>query len=96
MRKVEVISELGLITDKEKATEQSAIEKSLGISQAAASPKKVVQPKVETPVKETEKPTAKESIPATSKTSPAPVAEEVETVEEVQVLIPEVLSPFAE
>ena len=96
LRKVEVISELGLITDKEKATEQSAIEKSLGISQAAASPKKVVQQKVETQVKETEKPEAKESTPATGKDSSAPATEEVETVEEVQVLIPEVLSPFEE
>ena len=40
LRKLEVISELKLITDKEKAAEKAAIEKNLGMSRAPATTKK--------------------------------------------------------
>lgn len=96
LRKVEVISELGLITDKEKSAEKAAIEKSLGIAHSETTPQNTVVSTAKPDVKEDTKPETKEATPVQSKDTSAPVAENIETVEDVQILIPEVLSPFAE
>ena len=96
LRKVEVISELGLITDKEKSAEKAAIEKSLGIAHSETAPQNTVVSTAKPDVKEDTKPETKEATPVQSKDTSAPVAENIETVEDVQILIPEVLSPFAE
>ena len=96
LRKVEVISELGLITDKEKSAEKAAIEKSLGIAHSKTAPQNTVVSTAKPDVKEDTKPETKEATPVQSKDTSAPVAENIETVEDVQILIPEVLSPFAE
>ncbi len=114
IRKLEVIEELGLITNKEKAAEKKAIEKSLGLSRAekaAPKAKKPVQtqapaaaptPAPETKVQQPEKENKTEEtaapallVPAATPPAQQPVSSPSgATQEEIQVLIPEVTSPF--
>ena len=99
LRKLEVISQLNLITDKEKAAEKAAIEKNLGLIRAADVNKKATTstttaqaaksaPKANN---QAAKPAAKSKAPTTSNTQPVEVEEENV---DVQVLVPEVTSPF--
>ena len=109
LRKLEVISELGLVTQNEKAQEQKAIESALGLN---------IQPKTESALNK--KITSAKAAPSKSSESPAPdvkadkpvqqtsSAENLvpaqpnnnapenitEVEEEVQILEPEVSSPF--
>ena len=108
LRKLEVISELKLITDKEKAAEKAAIEKNLGMSRAATKAKAPATTKKASPAVKTDKTkSAAEKAPATqpkllvptaaqAQTAPTNDNTTVELVEEnnVQVLVPEVTSPF--
>ena len=109
LRKLEVISELGLVTQNEKAQEQKAIESALGlniqpktesalnkkITSAKAAPSKSSESpapdvKADKPVQQTS--TAENLVPAQPNNNAPENITEVE--EEVQILEPEVSSPF--
>lgn len=111
LRKLEVISELKLITDKEKAAEKAAIEKNLGMSRAATKAKapatagkaapteaKSQAQSASAPAQETQGKQPELLVPAAAQPQNTPTKDNttVEMVEEnnVQVLVPEVTSPF--
>ena len=98
LRKLEVISQLNLITDKEKAAEKAAIEKNLGLIRAADVKKKATTSVATSQAaksaskanNQAAKPATKSKALTTSNAQPLEVEENVE----VQVLVPEVTSPF--
>lgn len=103
LRKLEVISELGLITKNEKAKEKKAIEEGLGLNNI---PKNSSVEEKKSDVKKDEKPnqTAEkvESVAiettATDNQPQSLIPSETEslggTVEEVQIIVPDVSNPF--
>lgn len=97
LRKLEVLYDLNLITSKEKAKEQKAIEKYLGINRAAPKPA-AVQPQTETeaaPV-ETSPSTPEEIIETKVEVTEKPAVPEPAPVETSPAtpLLPMVSSPF--
>lgn len=84
IRKLEVLSDLNLITSKEKAKEQSAIEKRLGISNSAPKVANVAQS-----VKVQATPETKEVVDTKIE-----IEESIQDIENIQPLVPDVSSPF--
>lgn len=105
LRKLEVIHDLGLVTTSEKANEKQAIEKHLGINRMVDKPKPAIKsPEKISPAKSEPKAASKpeEKSAAVMKdekpsllnpNSPVKIVD-VEEIEAMQVMIPEVTSPF--